>query len=267
MYEVVVQREGGGALPKGHTTYTLALDSYGKFVRHILLGYTLSGIEARDYVSTCPNLQDIALWTQRLSPALVHQLGQLENLQRLSTNIERLFRASTAEVFGGHDFDSIFNGPTHAFDETGLRVGSPFFHLTFGHPLFRNVTHLELTNICEGAWSPRWCGLAQLPRLTHLAFDFEFNDVVIEGCLDECQSLRVLVLLNGVLDPFGNKLREMSARIAGDPRVVPHVVKSFSNDWEEGARGKADFWKCAEEIVEERLRPRPVLLQHATGTN
>lgn len=220
LYGVIIQQERGGTLPKGHTSKSPPLETYAKHVRHLLLGYTLHSADVKPYLSLCPNLFDLALWTQSSSPEIAALLGQLSGLERLSTNIDRLF----------------------GFSRTA----------DFCHPLFANITHLEITNPCE-EWEKNWCGLALIPKLTHLAFDFEFYEGVIVGALEECKSLELLVLVNGLFDPHGTRLREASGRIAADPRVVAIFVDAFAQDWENGARGKGDFWTHAEEkMLEDR---------------
>lgn len=208
-------------------------------------------------LSECTGAQDIALWTQRLNPVIVKVLGQLPNLQKLSTNVERLFNAATGDRFGrlANDPPEFRHFPQMHNPNWGITLTeNPLFEATFGHELFRNLTHLDMSNPCQGGWRPFWCGLAELPRLTHLAFDFEFNPAVVAGCLEECRLLRVLVLVNGVFDSDGSKLREVSRTIAEDARVVSLIVDAFAKDWELGARKGDDFWAHAEADVEKRLQ-------------
>ncbi|KAF8649129.1 hypothetical protein AX16_005992 [Volvariella volvacea WC 439] len=235
VYMVIMQGEGTTIRPKGHKTpQTPPLESYAKHIRHLLLGYTLDPDIVDVYLNACTGVSDLALWSHTLNIQMANTIGRLPSLRRLSTNLEKLFRPVGANPSAFH-----------------VTFPTP----DFSHPLFANLTHLEITNPCK-EWTGAWDGLASIPNLTHLAFDFEYYPAVVEGALTECMSLQVLVLVNGLLDPNGDFLREVSPVIAADPRMVALYVKAWDHDWESGAWGNGDFWLLAEEIVAEQRKPR-----------
>ncbi|KAJ7144496.1 hypothetical protein C8R44DRAFT_725425 [Mycena epipterygia] len=92
--------------------------------------------------------------------------------------------------------------------------------LDFAHPLFTKITHLDLHDFPAGSWDT-WSGLAQLPALTLRDY------------------LRVSSMPG-------------YATVAIDPRFVVLLVPDLFEDWEVGARGGADRWVRASELVRKR---------------
>jgi hypothetical protein len=68
----------------------------------------------------------------------------------------------------------------------------------FDHPFFSNITHLELTD-SWGIWV-NWVALQELPRLTHIALDFQGDmesSVLLVGTLQAiltCKTLKICLL-------------------------------------------------------------------------
>ncbi|KAJ7200480.1 hypothetical protein C8J57DRAFT_1736552 [Mycena rebaudengoi] len=79
-------------------------------------------------------------------------------------------------------------------DTEGLFSGPP----DFGHSLFSSITHLKLLDDDISAYSDEsWMGLASLPSLTHLAFEY-FSIVparLLHMLLEEREILQVLILI------------------------------------------------------------------------
>lgn len=214
LYQVVIKSEGR-VPPKKHTTTSLQLHSFAKHVRHLLLGYSVCGDEVSSYLSQCTHIHDLALWAHQTGTECADLLGKI-SLRRLSANLEQLL------------------GPT----------------LDFSHPLFSEVTHLEITNRCF-SWE-KWSGLALMPKLTHLALDFEFDPGVVEGVLGNCQVLQVLVLVYDLDTMLESNLTIVLSNL-NDHRVVPHYMSKQSSSWEQGARGGLDFWTIAEIVAKHYL--------------
>ncbi|TFK61899.1 hypothetical protein BDN72DRAFT_882943 [Pluteus cervinus] len=222
LYRVVIKAEAK-LPPKYHTTSSLSVISYGPFVRHLLLGYSVSNTETIKFLSSCNHLRNLALWTPNIGPHCLDWLDEMP-LERLSTNLSRLFTDLT---------------PT-----------------TFLRPFFSQITHLEITNTCSG-WE-KWCGLSILPSLTHLALDFFFDPEVVEGCLIHCQKLKLLVLVYDSDTIMSSNLIGVLS-VVRDPRVVPHCMVREELKWEQsawiwedgpGRVGKGlDFWSLAEIVA------------------
>ncbi|KAJ7142963.1 hypothetical protein C8R44DRAFT_761485 [Mycena epipterygia] len=116
--------------------------------------------------------------------------------------------------------------------------------IDFAHPVFANITHLDLLDPDMGDWG----GLALLPSLTHLAFNDDAPTDVLRTVLADCAALRVLTLL------CDTRATELSA-LASDVRLVVVLCTSsqwFREDWQRGARGGRDYWRTAEEFIERR---------------
>ncbi|KAJ7464069.1 hypothetical protein FB451DRAFT_1492243 [Mycena latifolia] len=119
------------------------------------------------------------------------------------------------------------------------------------HPSLAQITHLEFSGGYSVGWDT-WSGLAQMSRLTHLAFldSFVLNSVA-QGALAHCKTLEVLVIVHSTqrnLDRWAPR----RAQLATDPRYVALVVPDMGVDWVVGARGGEDFWAVADAVVRNR---------------
>ncbi|KAJ6488416.1 hypothetical protein DFH09DRAFT_1377612 [Mycena vulgaris] len=133
--------------------------------------------------------------------------------------------------------------------------------IDFVHPLFTQITHLDLLDDAHGAWTD-YTGLAGLPHLTHLSFDLSLATrthtmlaaSIVDGVLAYCPALRVLVLLWSVALRDAIKLDTGAvgeiAALAKDGRVVMTLLSlTYKQDWQSGARGGEDYWMRAEGLV------------------
>ncbi|TFK64837.1 hypothetical protein BDN72DRAFT_846247 [Pluteus cervinus] len=197
----------------------------GKYIQDLI--WELEARQLLPLLSSCPNLQNFALWYSG-DDDLSSFLPILTTIQprRLSLNLPALFS------------DSLFTR-MHAQDAA-----------------FRNLTHLDLiSNIDEWAEIE---GIGELPSLTHLAYSGEFPLEIVHAVLKYCKTLQVLVLLPTLLpqpdwpvfEPETVKGIEFDAN-SDDPRIVVFVCR-FREDWEKGAQGGKDMWLMAEEIVAKR---------------
>ncbi|KAJ7670112.1 hypothetical protein DFH06DRAFT_1125507 [Mycena polygramma] len=116
--------------------------------------------------------------------------------------------------------------------------------------LLQSVTHLELfsgdTQI-QSAWQ-HWCDLASLPALTHLGLSPPIARGILPEVLAECPRLLILVVTSYY---SRQDAVEFSQNLAvTDPRVaVVDVGATWELDWENGARGGADFWVRVERFL------------------
>ncbi|KAJ7120028.1 hypothetical protein C8R44DRAFT_736884 [Mycena epipterygia] len=96
-------------------------------------------------------------------------------------------------------------------------------------------------------------GLAQIPHLSHLAFDIDDHSFLEPlTLLRTCVSLRVLVeLYSGDEDPFGG--HDDTGKFAEDPRDVAMECASFTADWQMGAHMGADYRSRAEAFIAKRM--------------
>ncbi|KAJ7493075.1 hypothetical protein B0H11DRAFT_2007099, partial [Mycena galericulata] len=113
----------------------------------------------------------------------------------------------------------------------------------FAHPLFANITHLELFNIDNEDEELRK-RLALLPQLTHLADDTS-SLWPCKQLLEECKSLRVLICLR-------SPSRRPDQPVE-DPRFVMMLVERYIAGWQRGTLTGRDFWTRAEELVAKRI--------------
>ncbi|KAJ7144515.1 hypothetical protein C8R44DRAFT_846272 [Mycena epipterygia] len=186
-------------------------------VRHICLDVDVSLDDITRVLSVCGAAIDFQLATG--SPTLLPLLGSLP-LRRLSANLADLFPRPS--------------GPD------------------FAHPLFAEITHLTIHDDPGESWEP-WSGLATIRGLTHLAFHHHrILPPICHGALLHCTSLEVLANLFYSGHIYMRFLPSYAA-VALDPRFVMLVFQfGIVDDWEVGARGGADRWVIADELVRKR---------------
>ncbi|KAJ7169268.1 hypothetical protein C8R43DRAFT_1121152 [Mycena crocata] len=124
------------------------------------------------------------------------------------------------------------------------------------HPCFAQLTHLELFHAphqsdINTVARAIYTGFADLPRLTHLAFDTSTISVV-SVCMEILhiyQRLQVLVIVCRWPQKWATEI------LAYDPRfVVMHRgLWPPEFDWQRGVLTGADFWERAEAFVTKRV--------------
>jgi hypothetical protein len=181
-------------------------------VRHLFASHELGRPHLDLVLASCSAVQNLAI--PGLRPDHLPFLSTMP-LRRLSTAITNAF-------------------PANAVD--------------FTHPLFSNLTHLELMGFPDYASWEEWKGLALIPNLTHLAFLMQKSLAIFQGALDTCPALQVLVYLySRVYEAIDLQ------KLAQDTRFVCMRVSPFVLDWQIGARGGDDFWVCAERFIAQRV--------------
>ncbi|KAJ7189799.1 hypothetical protein GGX14DRAFT_580418 [Mycena pura] len=139
---------------------------------------------------------------------------------------------------------------------TKLSVANPIPGLALGldHPLFTNVTHLDLFHAyvlleeTKCAWE-QWRSLASLPMLTHLAISPRLARGILPGLLAECQLLTLVVIGFWDAGYMAVAVELVQALRVADPRVVVHVALNFLADWQDAAYGADDFWARGDRFV------------------
>ncbi|KAJ7184919.1 hypothetical protein C8R46DRAFT_1065462 [Mycena filopes] len=124
--------------------------------------------------------------------------------------------------------------------------------MDLAHPLFRNITHLELLTLPSPTTTPAvFAGLALVPKLAHLAFNEAAHSNEMLPFLASLTHLHSLVLLHP------ESLREeeaghVSPALAADDRFVLIGQTDYSADWFRGANGGEDFWHVADAFIKAR---------------
>ncbi|KAJ6538361.1 hypothetical protein DFH09DRAFT_1323883 [Mycena vulgaris] len=234
--------------------------------RTIKLGTELGVVDLIDGLPRCSirRLRDIAATK---SPSFLH--GSLHNVMFLDTGgvvmhetiaqemiahfagIENIFRFTRWPVrrslLPGPGLETL---PLHhlycSYQRDWLRLNARL--CDFPLP---NLTHVSLM----GDWGPNkpnWedCkGLASLPRLTHLAFNFYNILPLATRLLDECRSLCAFIILVLTLP---NDYCEETEALSADVRFVMMLSVDSIADWQRGALTGVDFWTRAHDFITKR---------------
>jgi hypothetical protein len=170
----------------------------------------------------------------------------------------------------------------------------------FLHPIFQDVTHLEVIWEPKDDWS--WDSLSQLKRLTHLSLDLHLDSPdfvkIVRDVIGDCPPcLRVLVIWSDTDSYFYNEENHLPLDSLGvraiargdiDPRAVvawsdqtlkdlpcpqseQPIMRNYNdvkNDWAGLSAPGEDFWAQAERVIEGRMQRRTgkMLLLFPGGT-
>ncbi|KAJ6562724.1 hypothetical protein DFH09DRAFT_1364274 [Mycena vulgaris] len=100
--------------------------------------------------------------------------------------------------------------------------------ITFAHPSFSHITHLELFHRLN---DDEWAGLTGLAHLTHLSFN-----------------------AYGVLQAFGVHPLCVQISACFDPRfVIIPIITTHTEDWKRGALTGVDYWARADAFIAKRI--------------
>jgi len=124
---------------------------------------------------------------------------------------------------------------------TAEDVFGPLPQIDFTHRVFATITHFEVFD--DAIEREIWSGLALLPSLTHLCFNYDGPVDVWLDLLATCKSLRVLVVLDRSL---------AHSELAKDPRFVAMGCALETKDWRMGAHTGIDYWSRAEDFIAKR---------------
>ncbi|KAJ7206474.1 hypothetical protein GGX14DRAFT_568025 [Mycena pura] len=157
----------------------------------------------------------------------------------------RLFRDVVEAIQHLRPAKLSFFDPPHEF---------PGLLLTFDHPLFMNVTHLDIFHVylddeeLKCAWG-KWCSLTSLPKLTHLALSPQLGHEILPQLLAECPQLTLVVVGFWSASYLAKAVEFVQRLPVADPRVVVLRATHYFTDWEDGAHGADDFWARADRFV------------------
>ncbi|KAJ6593237.1 hypothetical protein B0H19DRAFT_1246031 [Mycena capillaripes] len=199
-------------------------------VRNLMLVW-LSASDGAFVLSRCPGIEN--LWItgglQAMVSKLLPSVADLPNLKRFHCNLTALFSSA------------------------------PGGQIDFTHRLFERISHLELLDYYRLAEverdSERWCTIARLPALTHLAFYTASFVSIALPLLQACPSLLVLVV-NVRVENQGTLIdaRPDAHDLMRNPRfvVIDRRQTKRTKEWKIGAYTAKDFWTRAEEWVGKR---------------
>ncbi|TFK61272.1 hypothetical protein BDN72DRAFT_904252 [Pluteus cervinus] len=216
LYETIIRPNHQNKLVD-YNPPTETLPTYALHVRHLLISVSTEAPEVTQYLTSCKNIENLALWSIVHHPNLLRLISPL-HLKRLSINLSALA------------------GRTHPFE--------------YILPALTHLTHLEIVNQQFG-WE-NIEGIQDIPNLTHLAFNglkplSILEDRILDG--EGCEALEVVVLLEMTVGDLKGLRKE-------DGRVVCVGGGNWVDDWEKGTLGEEDFWTRAEFVVMARKRER-----------
>ncbi|KAJ7096692.1 hypothetical protein B0H15DRAFT_826062 [Mycena belliarum] len=185
--------------------------------QHLALSCSMSRRYVSYILSTCTNIQNLALWTGDTYPALLDDMRHLTNLRRLSVSLFKLFGGNAMKLLPSKE-------------------DLPFSHLT----------HLD---VFGEVIEPVWPVFGMLPCLTHLSISDQYIPQLLQRALDEVPTLRLLVVV-WTTDP---PIWDVEETVITDPRFCT-IFCHFDSDWEIGALGGLDFWCRAEDFIARRAR-------------
>ncbi|KAJ7803692.1 hypothetical protein B0H13DRAFT_2388860 [Mycena leptocephala] len=132
----------------------------------------------------------------------------IPDLQRLATAVAPLFQPSTVD---------------------------------FAHPLFRNITHLE---VLDRPWAA-FGGLDLIPHLTHIAFNGIPSDLALHTLLCADARLRCIIFITSML----HKMRQESPLLADSRFLCLLQNSNYRADWLRGAYWGENHWVLADKFI------------------
>ncbi|TFK65258.1 hypothetical protein BDN72DRAFT_962661 [Pluteus cervinus] len=226
LYEVIIVQVSNRLEPP-----LSAVQKHGQNARHLLIGINVEKEQIIDYIRSCPNVVNFALWAlQELNEDCVKLLMRLP-LLRLSFHIRSLRYDSDADLTNKNSLDEY----TLAYRRLEMLFKA-----------FPQLTHLD---IASRSPPEAYEYLHHLPNLTYISIfhnDFEGSYVQI---FDKCPHLKVVIILgeNSLISEA-----DTTGIDRNDSRVLYVNVPDFVGDWELGARGKHDVWEFVESFEEKR---------------
>ncbi|KAF4597933.1 hypothetical protein EYR38_006325 [Pleurotus pulmonarius] len=191
---------------------------FAKHVKTLCLTASVTFPYCTRVLSVCTGVEDLICWCPSPVSGLLPLISN-HPLRKLSIKMETLFPVEAAP--------------------------------DFTHPIFRFITHLDIVNPRSGPDDAHWHGLANLPRLTHLAigdlFYWQEKDITntIPFLLENCENLEALILVCG-----NEEIREAIKSSCGDdgrlvvlptfhhPDVYPVYLQRLKD-------GEAGMWRHA----------------------
>ncbi|KAJ7437420.1 hypothetical protein FB451DRAFT_1416884 [Mycena latifolia] len=123
----------------------------------------------------------------------------------------------------------------------------------FTHPLFSNITHLEVFYLGNGNTAGSRFALIPHLTLSFKGYNHRETKPAPLMLLQKCRSLRVLIYLRRSAD-VGLSKHACDNELAEDPRIVYMTSAAYVADWQMGARtGADDYWARAKAFIAKRL--------------
>ncbi|KAJ7618057.1 hypothetical protein FB45DRAFT_1007672 [Roridomyces roridus] len=122
-------------------------------------------------------------------------------------------------------------------------------HTNFSHPMFRNLTHLEVLDETNDA---DLAGIPHIPHLSHFAFNLlGMCPSVFSSVVPACPRLACIVLLQRA-DDMDHRLKPF----LDDERFVLIHQSDFTFDWQRAATGGVNYWDVADAFIRARRAGR-----------
>ncbi|TFK65807.1 hypothetical protein BDN72DRAFT_845117 [Pluteus cervinus] len=202
----------------------------GTHLRNLLWGIGSQMGLLVQILEECPALENLAVWVYIPS----HDTGNVHLLRPVLSKLR--LRQLSINPFALFSTD-IF-GPEHAKD-----------------PMFTSITYFHIiSDIIE--WRDI-TGLAHIPTITHLAFQYHATRDAVCGALEHCKSLKVLIVLR--ISHDSPPKSEFPPNETIDERFVIISLRTIL-EWEDSAMGKKGCWDFAEEEISNRRKSEDELL-------
>jgi hypothetical protein len=187
-----------------------------KAVRNLFLDYSVDRSAAESFLAACSGIRNLfALFN---ADGYMRYLGILQDVQVLAIDVKAIFERVNVDV---------------------------------PHPLFLNVTHLELldmTDISAEKAADVCAHLASIPRLTHVALNITLHDIVSHTDLQADTRLKCIVFLSSQPGRM-----EDTSPLCGDARFVfIQQTEDCRLDWVRGATTGDDYWALADAFIAAR---------------
>ncbi|KAJ7642809.1 hypothetical protein B0H17DRAFT_1148751, partial [Mycena rosella] len=190
----------------------------------------------------------LVAWRVKTCVRLFH-LRRLNAIMAACTRVTHLFLHSNKKL-ESHELDALSSMP--ALRVLGIHVSRLFNRkravLDFTHPVFCNVTHLEVLDT-EGYNVP-WERLVDIPNLAHLAFSKMWvYPMLVDTLRAHRRQLECLVFLSSDFRAIDVASRRTEVWLV--------MVKRCSNEnWQWGALRGLDCWRAADKFIAERRASR-----------
>ncbi|KAJ7056693.1 hypothetical protein C8F01DRAFT_358647 [Mycena amicta] len=202
-------------------------------------------LESKPMEFLCANVQNIFVRSlnQSETKIIMYKFANLRNLFLLS------FDSADPPTCAEWRLQHLYCDIQHIFGED----------ISFAHPIFSNLTHLELFDGLpeEGVGLTLSISrLASLPCLTHLAMDLVDSQSLrklLDVPLTETRIRTVVVLCTNSVQvlPMVEHLR--TADLDTIPRLVVMTLPRFLHDWQCGITSGDDYWARADTLIAKRI--------------
>ncbi|TFK61011.1 hypothetical protein BDN72DRAFT_850016 [Pluteus cervinus] len=211
-----------------------SVQRYGHHIKHLFLSLTWENIDEETILRSCPNLSNLGIWNECISPVALFDLP----LKRLAFRICPIgftSRLKNLQEMDEEKYQRWCSNITHiTWERISLFVCKSFLVTAFPH----------LTHFLFGCRRESAC---------YLGPDSQEAQAIVKYMVASCKSLEVLVVSSE--RAAGEDLTPQSSTLFGvefeDVRVVK-MIRCFVTDWVRGARGEEDLWAVAEKTIKER---------------